>query len=159
MILIRNPPIYHLLEDGLINARHLLNVAKISRSVSKRHFKDCKITDTKILRGHCSTQGTYISYQDALKLCIHLKFEQSLIHEVIGSINKITGEATEKMVDIYIEKKVEWGSSIMKEAESSLPKRLCVSGKDDEKIYRYTQDYAEEGNNTKLQLWNTKYVS
>ena len=83
---IRGQVINFLPAEGLVNASNLLKAAGICKTRLWKTLIDCRITITKPVKGYASAQGTYISYQDGLRLCRHINLEDNLLYNIFGNV-------------------------------------------------------------------------
>ena len=96
-VCIRGQVINFISAERLVNASNLVKAAGIDRRKLQKIFIDCKITDTRPVAGVGSVQGTYVSYQDGLKICRHVKLEDDLLRNIAGNVE----EKAQEIVNIH----------------------------------------------------------
>ena len=92
---IRGQVINFILAERLINVSNLLKAAGIDRRKLQKILIDCKIVDTKPVAGFGSVQGTYITYEDGLRVCGHISLEDDLLRNIMGNV----GETAQQIVN------------------------------------------------------------
>lgn len=63
----------------LVNASHLVKAAGFSRGVLRKKLEDCNISNTTLIKGPRALQGTFVSYEDSLKLCKLLGLDHQIL--------------------------------------------------------------------------------